>query len=599
MKKRNVLCWILVLACLASLLSGCAGARTSETDEALPEEGAHEAVTMQSPFRNVTPFVDLVKQKYPEINLQVIPYSGANTTAYVTNQLIAGDMPDIYMTTIYAPGQRDLSERLLDLSGYAFTNNYSEARLRDVSENGAIYLLPTHFTCLGITYNKTLLEENGWALPTTFAELEALAPKVREAGYNLAVDQIALPGYGFQYLCNILDTDFLNTLDGRGWQNDFLRGSTTVKDAPQMLQAMQTLEKWRQLGMLNGSGSWESDEETKQIMAEGKTLFMLGSLVSFKEGESRCEFGIMPYLSDDGTQNALILNVNRYIGLNKHLADPGNEQKLADAIRVMEVMSTVEGLSALNTGFEDNTLLPLRDYVVPESNVFKQVESELNRGLTAPFIYAGWDNLIVPIGNVMLDYIKGRVELSDVIAALDDNQRLLTDNSEAAYTTVTEKLDTDDCAKLVGICFAQASGADLAMVSKNKWYRIETYNTDLNTNGVSGSLFALPVTDQEITSILPTGWRGNIETVTLTGQQVKELMKTGYVYKDMAFPYELVTPEGMTIDDGTTYTVAICGISDEIAEAGNLTDTGILGLDAARAYFSRFETLSPKDIRWE
>lgn len=89
-----------------------------------------------------------MKEKYPEINLEVVPYSGKNMTAYVTNQLRAGDMPDIYMTTVYAPG------------------------------------------------------------------LEDLAPKVKATGYYLALNQIALSGYGFQYLCNILDTDFLNTIDG-------------------------------------------------------------------------------------------------------------------------------------------------------------------------------------------------------------------------------------------------------------------------------------------------------------------------------------------------------------------------------------------------
>ena len=50
---------------------------------------------MQSPFRNATPFIELVKEQYPEINLEVIPYSGQNTTAYFSAELKSGDMPDI------------------------------------------------------------------------------------------------------------------------------------------------------------------------------------------------------------------------------------------------------------------------------------------------------------------------------------------------------------------------------------------------------------------------------------------------------------------------------------------------------------------------
>lgn len=585
---------MLASACAMSLMTACKSSPESKNNK-----NEHEPITIQSPFRDISPFLDVLDEKYPEINLEVIPYSGKNTTAYLKAELRAGDMPDIYVATVYFPGQEDLSGKLIDLSSYAFTNNYSEARLRDVNDDGAIYLLPTSFTCFGITYNKTLLEENGWELPTTFKELEELAPKVEEAGYQLAVDQIALPGYGFQYLCNILDTNYLNTLKGRTWQNNFLNGTATVGGTPEMVEALSLLDRWREIGMLNGSGNWTDDSETKKQMAKGNTLFMLGTTNSFKEGESDCEFGLMPYLSEDGTQNSLILNVSRYIGLNKHLEDKGSEQKLEDAVHVMEVLSTVEGLNALNKGLDNSTLLPLEDYVIPEDSYYKQVENELNAGLTAPFIYSGWDNLIVPIGNVMIDYIKGNAELRDVIDVFDENQILIKDNSSAAYTTVTEKLDTDDCAKLIGICFGKASGADLALISKNKWYRTSGETSDLNTDGVSGSLFPLPVADEEIVTILPTGWKGDIKTVTLTGRRIKELAETGYDRGGMLFPYELVTPEGMTIEDDKTYTAAICGVSDDVAEEGDLTDTGIVGLNAAQEYFSGFETLSKDDLRWE
>lgn len=68
-------------------------------------------------------------------------------------------------------------------------------------------MIPTYYDCIGITYNKTLLEKNGWTLPKSFKEL---APQVEAAGYQLAIDQIQYPDYGFQYLCNILDTEYLN-----------------------------------------------------------------------------------------------------------------------------------------------------------------------------------------------------------------------------------------------------------------------------------------------------------------------------------------------------------------------------------------------------
>ena len=207
---------------------------------------------MQSPFRNMSAFIDIVNEKYPEINLEVIPYSGKNYTAHVKAELAADDMPDIYTTSYFIPDLDDVSSKLIDLSSYAFTDNYAEARLRDVTDSkGAIHLLPTYYDCLGITYNKTLLEKNGWTLPTSLKELEELAPKVKAAGYDLCLDDIQLPGYGFQYLCDILDTGWLNTPDGRAWQTAFLKGEATLEDTPEMLESMSILQKWRDLGMLN------------------------------------------------------------------------------------------------------------------------------------------------------------------------------------------------------------------------------------------------------------------------------------------------------------------------------------------------------------
>ena len=54
---------------------------------------------------------------------------------------------------------------------------------------------------------------------------------------------------------------------------------------------------------------------------------------------------LMPYLSEDGSKNVYILSVGRYYGLNKKLED--DSQKLEDTLKVMEVLSTVEGTASL------------------------------------------------------------------------------------------------------------------------------------------------------------------------------------------------------------------------------------------------------------
>lgn len=599
MKKKIVMKMTFLVICAILLLLGCTAKNTNTKNENVSDE--HPTITMNAPYRNMSTFVKKVKEKYPEINLEVIPYNGQNTSAYMKDLRKSGEMTDIYFSTYYVPGKFNDKNDFLDLSSYDFTGNYVQSRLREVTLDGGIYMLPLGYNALGITYNKTLLDENGWKLPTSFNELEKLAKKVKKAGYNLCLDQLEYPGFGFQYLCNIADTGFLSTIKGMEWQEAFLNGKANVSDTSEMVDSLKILDKWRKVGMLNANGTPNSDSDTRKEMVKGKTLFLLGNSNDLSsESKKGDEYRLMPYLSEDGDQNVFILNVSRYVGLNKKLADKGNEQKLEDAIHVMEILATVDGIESLEPSQNNSRLLPLKDAKVSDDNYYANVLEELNSGHTAAFVYTGWENIIVPVGEKMIEYIGGKATVDDIIKCFDDNQKLITENKVDTYTTVTETLDTTDCAKLVGISFAKATNADAALISVNKWmYDPDAY--ELNQQGVSGSLFKLPVTDEELVAILPTGWVGNIETVTLTGARIKELAKTGYEREGNkeAFPYELVVKEGTTLDDNTTYTVAICGATDEVKEEGKIKDSGVIGLEAAREYFSQFKTLSKKDIVWE
>ena len=184
----------------------------------------HEAVTILAPYIECDCLTELVHEKYPEVNLEILSYSGANTTQYLQNMLAADDLPDICSQTVYDPNINDMSDKMIDLSSYDFTDNYVESRLQDVSDDGAIYMLPSAYSCIGITYNKTLLEEHGWELPKSFTDLEKLAEEAKAAGVQLCLAQIEYPGYGFQYMCNIADTGFLGTFQGKQWQKDYPTG---------------------------------------------------------------------------------------------------------------------------------------------------------------------------------------------------------------------------------------------------------------------------------------------------------------------------------------------------------------------------------------
>ena len=592
MKKISRCSFLQVVGLLAATaaLTACGG-----KTETVKKDDTHEVITFMAPYMEEEAFIEQVHSVYPEVNIEIVPYSGDNTTTCLQNMFEANDLPDICTLAVYDPMTDHVSDKLLDLSGYDFTDNYVESRLQDVSDNGAIYLLPSSYNCYGITYNKTLLREHGWELPNSFAELEALAAEAKEAGVDLCLPQIQYPGYGFQYLCNIADADFLGTLDGKLWQKDYLSGKANVSNTPGMMQAMAYVQKWKDIGMLNDSGDVLDDNVTRQRMAEGNTLFLMGGTNGIVESDDNADkFGLMPYLSEDGTQNVFVLKVNRFYGLNKKLEQ--NPQKLEDALNVMRVLSTVEGSSALIPAKTlKSSLLPFKD-AKAEGTYYADVADALNAGNTAPFIYSGWENTIVTTGTKMLDFIKGDATMEDVIRQLDEDQDSVVNNTPDTITTVTEELSQEDCAMLVGRCFAQATGSDLALVSLSTW--IPGNPTDQNHHGVAAKLYAKGITDYDLSVILPTGWNRTIQTVTLTGQQINDLLATGYdAYGNgKGYPYVMASPVQPEADKA--YQVAICGVSDQLAAEADVVDSGVVGMDAAKAFFGAYTSISRADTAW-
>lgn len=460
MKLRKLLS--LSIAAILLCFTGCVNKNTLSK---------HEPITILAPYLECDRLVDLVHKKYPEINLKVLSYSGANTTTYLQNMLAADDLPDICTQTIYDPNIDDVS------------------------------------------------------------------------------------------------------------------------DTKKMMDCMDYIQKWKDLGMFTANKkNPQSDDETIKEFMKGNTLFLLGSKNGIGETDgTKDKFGLMPYLSEDGSQNVYILNVTRFHGLSKKLEkDP---QKLKDALKVMKVISSVEGTSAL---YEEATLkanlLPFKDWNA-DNTYYGDIADEINAGNTAPLIYVGWENTLVNTGYRMLEYIQDKATIKDVVDQLDKDQDRVVNNKPEVITTTTEVISQKSCAKLIGRCFMEATKSDAALISLGKW--IKGNGKEQNMAGVNGKLYAQDITESDICSILPTGWYDTIQTVQLSGREIKQLCKDGYdaAGTGNTYPYVLVKDKKLEADQ--TYKVVICGAGKELT----LNDSGIVGMNAAKDFFSKFKTLSEADVK--
>lgn len=190
----------------------------------------HEPLTIVNYNHTINEeFLHSFYEVYPEIEIEIISYGGANGSGYAQASLENGDIPDIYIST--QNFSKDAQEKyLLDLSGYDFINRYSNNMLNEQNINGGIYLLPLGYQLVGIYYNKTVLEENGWEVPESFHELEALSKEIEAAGYRTMGNRMNLDGFPFNYLFNIGNTVYFSTPDGTEWKKNFRKEKQKRKE---------------------------------------------------------------------------------------------------------------------------------------------------------------------------------------------------------------------------------------------------------------------------------------------------------------------------------------------------------------------------------
>lgn len=581
----------------AEAAEGVDGVESMSGTDSVKEE--HEPITIMSANKDYSGFIEYVKSVYPEINIEIAPYRGANTTQYMYDQLYTGYMPDIYSTTQMFTCYDKYPEHLIDLSKYDFTSKYNEARISQYELDGKCYLLPTDYDVIGLAYNASLFEREGWEVPSSFEELEKLAPVIKEAGYDLADCATHLPGLGFQYLCNIADTKFLRSIQGLEWQRDFLAGNATAVEG--LKSTFDYIQRWVDLGMLEYSSD---DQSPNEHFKEGNTAFFVGDLYAWntKDDGTGDVIKPLPYLSEDGTQNMFIANTVRSYGLNKKLEEPGNEQKLEDALKVMELLSTDEGMTRIMERYETPSakICSLKNWEMPETSPHYDYKDFIAEGHVAPLIYAGWENIMVDAGNAFFAYLRGECTAMDVLTTIDERQTENLSSGVHVYANVQETLEVEDLAKLTGMVFCEAAGADLALVSLNEWKEGVSSRYE-NAGGIGGVMMPQDMTEMDIVCWLPTGWYGTIQTYSFTGARIKELVQTGYDQNGdgNTYPYVLVAPEGFELDADTEYTVYFAGITEDVAAESTMKDSEIVGLMAMEAYLDRVDISKPADIIWK
>lgn len=595
MKKKQSCRLSALLVVLVLLFSACASGEAS-----IGRQTENTALTWNT-WNGYSDFLALVAQTYPDIELELTPYTGYNRTGYSWAQMRGDDIPDFFITSQIL--DEDLAkERLVDLSGYDFINQFSTALLDQVSIDGGIYLLPVNNAMYGIAYNKTLMEEHGWELPTNFAELEKLCGEIREEGLMPGFVSTQLTGNTFSAVFNLAKTDWLTTMEGVNWERDFLEGNATA--AGMWEGTMDYVQKYIDIGMCNTD---PEDRDNSTVVNEylygRKAVFFIGAWSPSVTvvPETGDELGIMPYISEDGSKNIYMYNPTSYIGISRRLMEPGNEEKLENAVKLLTFLFSPEGQSAFINENTPYIMSVLGQATVSENSMIYDAQQAMNEGRAFRMTYAHWENVLSDMGQAYKDWFRGENDM-DGAAAIDRMDELqsnfLNSQEEVYFCESTSAFTVEETACLIGKALGSSVGADAAIIPYATVYQEGVSMSPM----ITGKLYQERINVEVANTILP-GADGEYAMMTMTGAQAKELAAAGFEEDGAVepFPYVLVSRGGGELEDDKTYQVAFLmnGYAEEVGQLYDVqVETGSLR-DFLRTWLEEQGTVSPDGNVWE
>lgn len=584
MKSARRLTALAVAVCLVVMLLGGCG------------PGAERNVLTLRLGRVLPAFEAALREQFPDITFEIEHYTGSAGAAYLHWSLVSGSASDIYCAE-WADAPEEQRTFLLDLSSFPFAGRFDDWALRGSDVDGHLYELPGPCTLRAMAYNRTLFEEMGWSVPGSHGELVALVKQIRAES---ALTPIALAGSSpeacFACLTALSEGSFLASPDGVRWKDAWLRGEASAAEG--FGEGLALLEE------LLDAEAFASPERVAALELTERRAAMLAAadLNAVKDSiavvgtETADEFALFPFYGANGVPVAEAVPDMRF-GLAKRLGERGNEEKLQNALRVMEWLATPEAMEVLRG--ESGAVSPLRD----SAEAFPEgLESVRTCGYAAFPLPNGFSDAASLAGRAVQEALRGERSLAGLTEELDG---LLLNGQNSFYGEIARNFTRAETVQTVADAIQAAGLGDFTLLSEG----VEKDGV-LNAAGCAGPLFKGLVEEETASVCLQPGVR--ICVLALTGAQVKALIERGRTVETsdggaVSFDYywsglqvELrrgkvrsVKLQGKPLSDEQVYRVAFAGDDwpEELTPLAAPTDTEALA--CWTAYLAAHNPLRP------
>lgn len=372
----------------------------------------------------------------------VIDYRGNELDKQLRVAMLSGSGPDVVYTagpSYVAPMAQ--SGQLLPLDDYAAKYGWADRILPVFLEmgryDGKLYALPKTYETLGLFYNRSLLEENGWSAPTTLSELETLADAMLEKN----ITPFAAGNADWRGANEWFVSLALNAVAGPDNLNKALRGDMPWTSEP-FVQSIDRLNSWWQKGYFGKNYfSLTSSEQTADMLAAGRAGMMPSGTWQFQNvdtyfDKSGATPGFVGFPSESGDP-VFPLGIGSTFSIGAKASQPDG------AAAVIDFVFTPAVYGSLNSAWQGEWNIPLKDLsqVKMADNVmplFTETMQTLAKSVNeGDYGYTTWTFLPPATNSYLINGIEevwlGRTTTADFLAKLDASfQKELADGKVPA-----------------------------------------------------------------------------------------------------------------------------------------------------------------------
>lgn len=602
------------------VLGGCSAPAASGVDEDLlgmARSGSNQITIVITCNSRLDYFAASVQERFPDIRLVQDCYTGQYRISEHIARIENHDFGDILMVKAGHIPKIDLSGHLMDLSTQAFPAHFNPNVLQ-ADEDGHIRLIPGPLSFNCNIYNKTLFEENGWAVPRDYGELLALSQNIDRTGIrgfrNSYLDSASQSYQIYQYsVFSALDT--LTQVDGQNWHNKLMAGEKVSLEP--METAFQDMLRMMDAGAVRVEDMEVAFGANLEAMANREVAIGSGEIdhIRMLNSDSEDEFCFMPHFSMTDGQGWL-LNLGFFFGVNNELKQPGNEKKQKAVMELMDFIASEEGQDLL---VEDGLgMMPASiGAEIPDDPVLDQVRTQIQSGryIMRPTYDMFSSVLSTDIGAFIRGETDSRAILDRCSLILEQGPlptQVLGEAAEDFTIPQAGCLKADALRAAAGtdialIGISEVDGYDPAGGTRTKLYKGSVTEDDITRMtqirmDTPLMIMSSPVTGQELLSLLEYG---------ATSEQEQRDGKAGgfhpFAVSGVNLTYHLDKEQGKRVSDVTMeggkklqpdalYTISyIKGAFPEGTLDG--TETGVTMTDAFRNYVTAEKNVAPDKDR--